>query len=338
MLNLALLLCGFSIISALVLALSHFHKSNYPDQPSCQWFGIVLVVSLAAIQLIQFLYLQSGIILIESDYYHALLFMVAPSFYLFSRPLLTGVDTFSPAHLIHFAPVLLAFLLPSSLSLTLAFAIGSVYLIWLIHHLYRLRFQRSRFKLEVSVLVIALLLGIAVLVMGFSLPLIDGLTFYSLYSIAIGLAFILVNLAINLTPKLPSKITQAAVDTYASSTLNNIDCDAQLQRLEQLMTQDKAYEDPKLDLATLADRLGLSSHQCSELINSRLGKGFSRYIREQRVQAAQVMLLDEPSASVLSVGLHVGFTSQSNFYEAFREITDMTPGKYRKISASSAPK
>ncbi|MDQ5945645.1 MAG: hypothetical protein QG619_1067, partial [Pseudomonadota bacterium] len=31
------------------------------------------------------------------------------------------------------------------------------------------------------------------------------------------------------------------------------------------------------------------------------------------------------------IGLCVGFTSQSNFYEAFREIEGMTPGQYRKL-------
>jgi AraC-like DNA-binding protein len=36
---------------------------------------------------------------------------------------------------------------------------------------------------------------------------------------------------------------------------------------------------------------------------------------------------------VLSIGLCVGFTSQSNFYEAFREIEGSTPGQYRKRQA-----
>ena len=62
-----------------------------------------------------------------------------------------------------------------------------------------------------------------------------------------------------------------------------------------------------------------------------MGKGFSRYLREQRSAAARHMLCAEPSASVLSVGLSVGFSSQSNFYEAFREIEGMTPGQYRKL-------
>ena len=49
------------------------------------------------------------------------------------------------------------------------------------------------------------------------------------------------------------------------------------------------------------------------------------------------MLLEEPGASVLSVGMNVGFTSQSNFYDAFREITGTTPGKFRGMNSPPAP-
>ena len=85
----------------------------------------------------------------------------------------------------------------------------------------------------------------------------------------------------------------------------------------------------------LAARLDLSPHQLSELLNTRLGKGFARYVREQRVEAAQTMLRDEPAASVLSVGLSVGFSATSNFYDAFREIAGTTPGQYRKLQRRS---
>ncbi len=97
------------------------------------------------------------------------------------------------------------------------------------------------------------------------------------------------------------------------------------------MATEHLFEDGDLSLSGLADRLGLTSHQLSELINAHLGKSFSRYLREHRVSAAKTMLCTEPSASILSVGLSVGFTAQSNFYEAFREIEGMTPGQYRKI-------
>jgi AraC-like DNA-binding protein len=76
----------------------------------------------------------------------------------------------------------------------------------------------------------------------------------------------------------------------------------------------------------------------SELINTHLGKSFSRYLREQRVEAAKLQLIDEPKATVLGIGLAVGFSSQSNFYEAFREIVGMTPGQFRKLNQKSIPK
>ena len=337
MLTIALLLCGFSIFSALILALSHFSPSNYPEQTQARYMGIVLVLTLACLQLIHYMYLQTEINFIHSGLYQILLFAVAPTFYLFSRPLLKGPGHFKVSQLIHALPVIVVPWLFSSIALPLAFAVGAGYLLWLMHSLYALRELRDRFHLEITMLGTTFLIALAVLIMGLGLPILSEKLFFSLYASAIGSAFILINLSINLTPKLPIKIVEAASETYATTTLSNVNCEAILNKLSTLMSQDRIYNDPKLDLPTLASQTGLSSHQLSELINTQLGKGFSHYVREQRIEAAQAMLLAEPSASVLSVGLSVGFTSQSNFYDAFREITGMTPGRFRKIATTSTP-
>ena len=147
----------------------------------------------------------------------------------------------------------------------------------------------------------------------------------------------MVSLALGYTPRLSVEVVEVARDTYAVSTLTHVDCDGALARLEALMTEEGLYRDAELDLAGLAGRVGLSGHQLSELINTRLGVSFSRFLRQHRIEAAKRMLIAEPSASVLSVGLSVGFTSQSNFYDAFREITGMTPGRYRKIWRDNPP-
>ncbi|NOY71181.1 MAG: AraC family transcriptional regulator [Gammaproteobacteria bacterium] len=335
MLTIALLLCGFSVFSALILALSHFSPNNYPEQTQARYMGIVLVLILACLQLIHYMYLLSETNFIHSGLYQILLFSVAPTFYLFSKPLLKGSDHFNTSQLIHALPVIVAPWLSSSIAFPLAFTVGAGYLLWLMHSLYALRKLRDQFHLEITILGATFLIALAALIMGFALPVFSEKLFFRLYASAIGGAFILINLSINLSPKLPIKITKAAAETYATSTLSNVDCDVVLDELSRLMSQKMIYSDPKLDLSALAGQTGISSHQLSELINTRLGKGFSRYIREQRIEAAKAMLLNEPSASVLSVGLSVGFTSQSNFYDAFREITDMTPGKYRKITTST---
>ena len=96
------------------------------------------------------------------------------------------------------------------------------------------------------------------------------------------------------------------------------------------MSDDKAYQNEDLTLNSLAAEVGLTAHQLSELINSRLGVGFSRYIRERRVAAAKKPLLDAPAQSILSVSLDTGFRSQSAFYAAFKELTGQTPGDFRE--------
>jgi AraC-like DNA-binding protein len=335
---LAKLLAGFSIFCAVILAATHFRTDNYPEQNQARYIGLFLVAVLGAIQYFHFIYLESGTLYIHTTLYQVLLFSVAPGFYLFSKPLLKGEESFQARTLLHALPVIAAPFLPAKFALPSAFAVGAVYLLWLAHSLYSLRAQRSRFHMEIAVLGITLLIALAVLIMGLSLPQINEKLFFCLYASAIGCAFILVNLAINLTPRLPVKLAEAAAETYVKTTLNNVNCDEALHQLTYLMTDRRIYENPELDMGALARQLGLTSHQLSELINTRMGIGFSRYLREQRIEAARTMLLAEPSASVLSIGLSVGFTSQSNFYDAFREVTGMTPGKYRKITHSPAPK
>jgi AraC-like DNA-binding protein len=72
----------------------------------------------------------------------------------------------------------------------------------------------------------------------------------------------------------------------------------------------------------------------SELINTHFGLSFSRLVRRYRVTAARQMLIDEPKASVLSVGMSVGFGSQSSFYVAFKDEVGVVPGEFRRQRAA----
>lgn len=332
MTSLAILFAGFSLFSALALAFTHFSAEAYREQPLARAMGISLLAALAALQTAHFAWLDLDLPWTASTPYRMALFVVAPAFYLFSRPLLHPEARVQsrqqpPAH---FLPVLLAPFLPDGIALPTAFLVGAGYLAWLASSMYALRATRAGFQRELKLL--GGVFGIAIAVAGFgifqtSLP---GKLFYSLYATAIGLAFLLVQLVLGRRPALSAEVSEAAHTAYAVSTLTQVDCDAAQARLENLM-QERRYHDPDLGLATLAEEVALSPHQLSELLNARLGKSFARYLREWRVAAAREMLCAEPSASVLSVGLNVGFTSQSNFYEAFREIEGMTPGQYRKL-------
>lgn len=339
MTSLALLLIGFSIFSAIALALTHFRNEHYQGQLMSRVTGLVLLLALVGLQIAHFSWLYFDLPWVEELPYRMLLFAVAPAFFLFSQPLLRPqlLPPMRPALLWHAVPVVFSPLLPEKWALPFAFMVGAVYMLWLARCLYALRRERVRFQLEMILLGAVFAIAVGVSVLGLVQAVLPEKLFFSLYAISIGSAFFLVQITLGFRPQLSAEVSESIQATYANSTLGNVDCDSVLTKLDTLIQAERIYEDADLSLPNLAERLGLSSHQLSELMNARLGKGFSRYLREMRVGAAKAMLCAEPSASVLSVGLSVGFTSQSNFYEAFREIEGMTPGQYRRLNAKAEP-
>ena len=169
------------------------------------------------------------------------------------------------------------------------------------------------------------------LALGLALPLIDPMFFYHAYAACISLAMVLVISALMIFPELLSDVWLASETVYTQSKLGKVNIEEKREQLEHLMREERIYDNEDLSLSLLASQLDLSSHQLSELINSSFGHGFSRYVRTHRVEAAKRMLIAEPKASVLSVGLSTGFKSQSSFYTAFRELTGETPAAYRKL-------
>ncbi len=327
---LAQLLIGFSLFSAILLIFAHAVQHHEQQQFSSKLAGFFLIASLGLIQGLNLQLLLDPGSSFFSPLYIALLFCIAPSFYFYSRRLLTLEVGFNTGHCLHALPIVISLLFPLKWLIPLAFLIGSGYLLWLARAVYGLRGQRQRFKLELFALAVLFLIAIGVILLGFVWPLINDLNFITAYSILIGLAFFVVLFMFLHFPGFAGEVAEAAQASYAASTLNKVDRKQVLERLEQLMEQDQLYTMENLSLNLLAEQLQLNSHQLSELINSEFKLGFSKYIRRQRIDAAKKLLIAEPEASVLSIALSVGFSTQSNFYTAFREMVGMPPGQYRK--------
>jgi AraC-like DNA-binding protein len=158
----------------------------------------------------------------------------------------------------------------------------------------------------------------------------DHFYFYVFYTNSIGISFVLIVAALIAYPGLLAELAEAAKLSYAASTLKEVDIQSNLAKLDELMKVSRVYQNESLSLAMLAEAMELTPHQLSELVNRQFGVNFSRYIREQRVNAAKASLIRDPKSSVLSIGLESGFGTQSNFYAAFNEIAGMSPGAYRK--------
>jgi AraC-like DNA-binding protein len=289
-----------------------------------------MVAALCTIEFGHWRYFLGGPRPFEQTYYRAALFVVPSAFYFFGRWAILPREPFRPRLLIHLAPILLLFVGRRSIALPILFTFGAGYASWLAYLVYGLRDRRKQFKFEFLYFGVMSLLGLIVLALGFALPYIDDDVFYRVYNVAVGLGIAIMIVALVANPQLIGDLSEAARVKYGTSTLAGIDVPASLERLARLMSQGKAYQNEDLSLGSLAAEAGLSPHQLSELINSRLGMGFSRYVRERRVEAAKALLLASPSQSVLSVSLDTGFRSQSAFYAAFKEMTGQSPGEFRE--------
>jgi AraC-like DNA-binding protein len=331
LIHFTILLIGFTIFSAgsLIFVYSFFlqdlQKSTY-SKISCT----TLLLGLACLQLCHYLTLTTSFDALNSRFYIICLLFVPACFYYFSRFVLFPSLVPNLKHLIHLVPVIVGIFLPKTIVPAIAFLIGSAYCLWFIHLVLSLRSQQNRFAMERFFFGMFALFAIAALVLGLMIPYIDPSIFYIAYGSSIGIAMLLVTTAIIVFPEMLSDIQQIADLTYAKSKLNGIDVETKKNKLEDLIRQENIFQNEKLSLSSMADMLDLTPHQLSELINSEYGYGFSRFVRTHRVEQAKNLLIEEPKTSVLAISIMTGFQSQSNFYSAFKEITDESPGNYRK--------
>jgi AraC-like DNA-binding protein len=98
--------------------------------------------------------------------------------------------------------------------------------------------------------------------------------------------------------------------------------------LEKQLSQG-LFQDNELSLAKLAETSGLNIHLASKAINECSGGNFYDWVNLYRVEKAKLLLL-ESNAQVSKICYDVGFNSKSTFYAAFKKVTGLTPGAYRK--------
>lgn len=91
------------------------------------------------------------------------------------------------------------------------------------------------------------------------------------------------------------------------------------------------YLDPELSLNSLAEKLEMTTHELSRIINTVLKKSFNDFINEYRVQAVTRKMKDPAfdHLTLLGIAYESGFNSQSTFNRIFKQITGKSPLEYK---------
>lgn len=122
---------------------------------------------------------------------------------------------------------------------------------------------------------------------------------------------------------------------YKKSSLPEERAHAALERLETIMDSEKPYLDPSFSLPSLAEKLNLSTHHLSQLLNGHLNKSFYELAAEYRVEEAKSILQESHQVPIEQVAEQVGYFSKSSFNTVFKKQTGMTPSQYRKQAVNS---
>lgn len=95
-----------------------------------------------------------------------------------------------------------------------------------------------------------------------------------------------------------------------------------------IKTMNKLIDDHQLNVEFLAKEVGISRAHLNRKIKDKVGMTPSDFIRSIRIKRA-CELLQKGDLEVTQVAFYVGFTSQSHFSTAFKNLIGMSPSEYR---------
>lgn len=119
-------------------------------------------------------------------------------------------------------------------------------------------------------------------------------------------------------------------EKYASKKISTKKAKKITEQLHVIMQTGALYKNPNIKLGHLAEKLEVSPHYLSQMLNDNLGKSFSQYINTWRIETAKELIKSNNQFTLEAIGFEAGFSSKSSFYSTFKKITGTTPAAYKK--------
>lgn len=292
--------------------------------------------------------------------------LLGPLFYFYFMRILDSRYTLSARHAVHFVPCLLSFpiLLPYLLKsqqerelvqleytmqhiplwqqfpnnfVVLIFVSTLIYVLYPLRTLTPLVRQRLLLRDHPTVMALGFILCFSIsIVMVIIYQFNDSSALKTAVTVLFTCWIIAIYLVSQRFPLFLSTVTQnIAQAKYRKSQLGGLDIEPVLTRLEALEREERVCLDEGITLARLAEKLDIKPHQLSEILNQHLQTSFKDYVKRNRINAAKRILLENPSQTILTISMEVGFKAISTFNAAFKKETGLSPVEFRKRELQS---
>lgn len=119
-----------------------------------------------------------------------------------------------------------------------------------------------------------------------------------------------------------------------SIKVENLEMEELTEAMQNYLKTEKPFVDPKFSLDDLAKQLDVPKHHLYYCLNSILNIKFITLRTQMRVEYAKELLLNGNLESVSMEGIwtKTGFSSRTNFFVTFKEVTGFTPLEFIKIN------
>jgi len=128
-------------------------------------------------------------------------------------------------------------------------------------------------------------------------------------------------------------VFQDSCDKYRGSNLSGPEVEVIADKIKNAIEQDMLYLDPNTTISDLADAVGITARQVSQVINQSFRQNFFELINSYRIMEAQKIIKHsaDPKMTILEIMYKAGFNSKSSFNTQFRKFTGITPSEFKRL-------
>jgi AraC-like DNA-binding protein len=134
--------------------------------------------------------------------------------------------------------------------------------------------------------------------------------------------------------KIPLKEEEKQYKKYEKSSLTTEIQENTLAKLDAFMKKEKPFLASDFSLPNLAQKLSVSPHHLSQILNEQLQQNFFEFAAYYRIEEAKNILqnMDNQHLKIEEIAEMVGYNSKSSFNTSFKKLVGRTPSEFRKMS------